>query len=77
MHLQIIVKGLDAQLIKTFEIGPSILHSKKQAARRRRWFAHLRARKQDILLPPKYLVTKLVFLNRLDFDSLDNLERLC
>lgn len=34
--------GLDRRMVEFFEKGPSFLHAKRQAARRRRWFAFLR-----------------------------------
>ena len=53
-----ILNGLDDQLSKIFEKGPGLLHAKKYAARRRRWFAFLRSQKEKLSVPPRYISTR-------------------
>ena len=53
-----ILNGLDPDLTQLFEKGPGLLHAKKYAARRRRWFAYLRSVGANLSLPPKYISTR-------------------
>ena len=53
-----IMTGLDEKLTSLFEKGPGLLHAKRYAARRRRWFAHLVASRRVPSLPVKYLNTR-------------------
>jgi hypothetical protein len=53
--------GLDDSLTKLFELAPSLIHPKRQAARRRRWFAHLSTKTKEMTTPVKYLATRCHF----------------
>lgn len=52
------VAALPESVTRIFELGPAILHAKRQASRRRRWFAHLRSVGLKCMVPPKYIKTR-------------------
>ena len=53
-----LVAGLDGRMVNVFERGYPFLHAKRQAARRRRWFAFLKVEHKRQSIPPKYISTR-------------------
>ena len=52
------VAALPPSVTQMFDLGPSVLHAKRHASRRRRWFAHLRSIGLRCTVPPKYIKTR-------------------
>ena len=55
---RVAIAGLDERMVDMFEKGYPFLHAKRQASRRRRWFAFLRSQRKQISVPPKYIPTR-------------------
>ena len=55
-----IIAELPACITIILETTPGLLHAKRQASRKRRWFTFLRRKGTTCLLPPKYIDTRWV-----------------